>query len=127
MAKKRAEPVDVQVGANIRVFRLAKGLSQSAVADTLGVTFQQVQKYENGVNRVAPSRLAKLAKLLDVPMTRFFEDKDVGRDAGTSKVVTELLSEPYSIRLLQAFNQLRSHRIRLGIVHLVEELGEQKK
>ena len=125
--KKKAEPIDVQVGANVRALRLAKGLSQYTVGHVLGVTYKQVQKYERGANRIGPSRLMKLAKFLDVPITRFFNDKDVGRGKGMSKEVTDLLSDEYSARLLKDFKQVRSNSVRLAVIRLVEEILRNKK
>ncbi len=70
---KRIEQVDKLVGQNISIFRKAKGISQTELGNSIGVTFQQVQKYENGVNRVSSSRLAKIAKTLDAPISSFFD------------------------------------------------------
>ena len=75
---KRVEPVDKLVGKNIRIFGLAKGISQTEVGEAIGVTFQQVQKYENGTNRFGSSRLAKLSKVLGVPINRFFNTGTAG-------------------------------------------------
>jgi transcriptional regulator with XRE-family HTH domain len=127
MAKKKSDSVDIHVGKNIRAFRMAKGLSQSAIGDALGVTFQQVQKYERGVNRVGSSRLAKLSKVLGVPVDKFFEDSDLTGDGSTSKAVTDILSQPYAIRLLQALADIRDNRTRLAIVQLSEAISEGKK
>jgi transcriptional regulator with XRE-family HTH domain len=127
MAKKKPDPVDIHVGKNIRVFRLAKGLSQSAIGDALGVTFQQIQKYERGVNRVGSSRLAKLSKVLGVPMDKFFADSDLTGDDSTSKAVTDILSQPYAIRLLRALGAIRDNRTRLAIVQFTEAISEGKK
>jgi transcriptional regulator with XRE-family HTH domain len=125
MAKKEPDPIDVHVGANIRLFRLAKGLSQAALGDVLGVTFQQAQKYEKGLNRVGSCRLAKLSKTLGIPTNRFFEQHDeIG--GGTSKVIAELLSQQFSIRILRAFAGVRNVRTRLVLLHLSEALAKAK-
>ena len=73
MSVKRPDPVDIEVGHRIRIERLARGLSQTALANQLGVTFQQVQKYEKGFNRVGSGRLLKIASILDVTITQLFE------------------------------------------------------
>src|SRR5215210_9571556 len=73
MSVKRPDPVDVEVGHRIRIERLSRGLSQTALAESLGVTFQQVQKYEKGVNRVGAGRLTRIARVLKVPVATFFE------------------------------------------------------
>jgi transcriptional regulator with XRE-family HTH domain len=127
MAREKPDPVDVHVGANIRLFRSAKGLSQTAVGDALGVTFQQIQKHERGANRVGPARLTKLSKLLGVPVSRFFEDHEGAMPSGTSKVVDALLSQQFSMRLLKAFAALRNARTRLAVLHMIEALSEEKR
>src|SRR5438045_9667145 len=73
MSVKRPDPVDIEVGHRIRIERLARGLSQTALASQIGVTFQQVQKYEQGVNRVGAGRLARIAEVLAVPVAFFFD------------------------------------------------------
>ena len=126
MAKRKPDPVDIHVGKNIRVFRLAKGLSQTAVGDALGITFQQVQKYERGVNRVGSSRLSKLSQILNVPVSRFFEDGGIRGGDATSEVVADLLSRPHAIRMLRALADISDNATRLSLVQLAETLGEGK-
>src|SRR5215211_1737448 len=75
---KKPDPVDVEVGQRIRIQRLQSGLSQTALAEQLGVTFQQVQKYEKGVNRVGAGRLTKIAEVLAVPVSTLFGVHDAG-------------------------------------------------
>jgi putative toxin-antitoxin system antitoxin component (TIGR02293 family) len=88
MTVPKPDPVAVEVGRRIRIQRLSSGLSQSSLADRLGVTFQQVQKYEKGVNRVDAGRLAKIAKVLGVPISTFFGSHSAGAadrsDRGTA-------------------------------------------
>src|ERR1044071_7256247 len=88
MTPKKPDPVDVEVGQRIRIQRLQSGLSQTSLAEQLGVTFQQVQKYEKGVNRVGAGRLTKIAKVLGVPVSTFFGAHDAGAiersDRGTA-------------------------------------------
>jgi len=126
MAQKKPDPVDIHVGKNIRVFRLAKGLSQTAVGDALGITFQQIQKYERGVNRVGSSRLAKLSHILSVPVNRFFEDAGVRGSDATSEVIADLLSRPHAIRMLRALADISDNGTRLSLVQLAETLAEGK-
>lgn len=78
MNKKTPNPIDVHVGKRVRTRRMLIGLSQEKLGDALGVTFQQVQKYEKGSNRISASRLQGIARLLDVPVAYFFEDAPVG-------------------------------------------------
>ena len=76
MNRRRSSEADKIVGRNVRVYRLAKGLSQTQLGEQLGVTFQQVQKYENGTNRIGSGRLMQISRALEVPITAFFEGAD---------------------------------------------------
>src|ERR1700750_2840871 len=99
-----ADPVDVAVGARIRLLRKLKGLSQQALADAAGVTFQQIQKYERGANRVSASMLSRIAGSLQTPVS-----KSVGKGANASGMIDEvahLLSEPGALELLRAYSNL---------------------
>ena len=80
------DPVDLHVGAQVRARRVLLGLSQEKLAEGLGITFQQVQKYERGSNRISASRLYNMAQLLDVPITFFFEGVDDQKGAGFREV-----------------------------------------
>ena len=90
MARRGPDAVDKLVGRNIRVLRLAKGLSQTELADELGVTFQQVQKYEKGTNRVGSGRLLKISGILGVKITDFFEGTDRMHDTARRSVFDQL-------------------------------------
>ena len=113
--KKRAEEIDHLVGQNIRIFRIARGMSQTALGDAIGVTFQQIQKYENGANRMGSSALVKIASALQVPVARLFDNAvPVADDSLSGTLVTELLTVPHAIPLLEAFGKLSNDRIRRG-------------
>jgi transcriptional regulator with XRE-family HTH domain len=79
--ESRQSPIDVYVGARVRLRRTLLGMSQERLGDALGLTFQEVQKYERGVNRVAASRLFDISRVLDVPISFFFDDMPEGMDA----------------------------------------------
>jgi transcriptional regulator with XRE-family HTH domain len=113
--------MDRIVGRNIRVHRLAKRLSQTELGEKLGVTFQQVQKYEKGTNRVGSGRLFQISTIFEVPVTSFFEDggSPVSK-AGESPL--ELLTDPYSLRLVKAFSELRNTETRQAVVTLLESM-----
>src|ERR1041384_2653231 len=112
--KKSPDPIDRLVGQNIRIFRKAKGLSQTEVGDALNVSFQQVQKYENGSNRVGSGRLARIARLLGVPVARFFMNRSTGEEGeGAGDTVTDLLGSPYAIRMLRALKKVPNNKVRL--------------
>ena len=85
--ERAANAVDRKIGQRVRSRRLEIGMSQERLAELLGVTFQQVQKYEKGVNRIAASRLYDIAAALDMPAARFFEGLSVGRSAGVAEIL----------------------------------------
>jgi transcriptional regulator with XRE-family HTH domain len=117
---KSPSAIDVAVGRNLRVWRMAKGLSQSQLANRLGVTFQQVQKYEIGANRIGTGRLVKSAGILGVPISALFEGTD---GAEPSRSSLALLNDSRSFRLAHAFAAIRSNKFRESLVALVEKLA----
>jgi len=130
MSVKRPDPVDVEVGHRIRIERLARGLSQTALANQLGVTFQQVQKYEKGVNRVGAGRLTKIAEVLGVPVGSFFSgkevlDSEVGKDADQASPL-KLLTVSGAFRLLRAYSEIEDTNLRRCIVDLVEQIKSHR-
>jgi transcriptional regulator with XRE-family HTH domain len=114
---RSSQDVDQVVGRQIRIHRISNRLSQTELADRIGVTFQQVQKYENGRNRVGASRLLRIAQALDVPVMALFDGAE-----GASQEEAKLLADRQTLRLAQAFDQIRSKRIRGELVSLVESL-----
>jgi transcriptional regulator with XRE-family HTH domain len=94
----------------------------------LGVSFQQVQKYENGSNRVGSGRLAAIAKVLNVPVDRFFQNRTTGVEAVASNatdVVSDLIASPYALRMLKALKNVPDNKVRLSLVTLTESIGEK--
>lgn len=125
---KRIQPVDRLVGQNIRIFRAAKGLSQTELGTAVGVTFQQIQKYEKGVNRVGSSRLAKIAEVLNVPVSRFFDNAAMDSDGPVAgAVVTDLLTASYAVPMLKAFAKLPNDNLRRSLVSLAESIADRPK
>jgi len=126
MGERRRDAVDILVGRNIRILRQDRGMSQTELGRKIDVTFQQVQKYENGTNRVGSGRLFKIASILGVPITAFFEGahQAASEDTGPSPVST--LAEPYVLRLLQAFCSLGDLELRRSIVELAEYMAAGK-
>ncbi len=124
MSVKSPDHIDVEVGHRIRIQRNALGLSQTELADHLGVTFQQVQKYERGVNRVGAGRLTKIANALQVPVTNLLGvDDGIGgkrkaHDETSSPL--ELLTVPGAVRLLRAYGKLADGKMRRSIVQMVD-------
>jgi transcriptional regulator with XRE-family HTH domain len=119
---KQPDMIDKLVGRNIRIQRLAKGLSQTELATQLGVTFQQVQKYEKGVNRIGCGRLFQIGSVLNVHITDFFEGSEKGK-ATSSRAVRDLISEPQSFHLVQAFAEISDRRLRSSVVDLVKKIA----
>jgi transcriptional regulator with XRE-family HTH domain len=125
---KRAGPIDALVGRTIRALRLSKGISQGAVGRRLGVSFQQVQKYENGTNRVGAGRLAQIAVALDVPMEVLLRGvQTTKRKARQGEDPLALLSTSQAMRLVQAFSKIADGRIRIALVSLAEGIAAQER
>ena len=109
MSVKRPDPVDIEVGHRIRIERLARGLSQTALANKLGVTFQQVQKYEKGVNRVGAGRLTKIAEVLGIEVGTFFSGKEMLKSEPSKEGEVsplKLLTVSGAFRLLRAYGDI---------------------
>ena len=135
MARKRNEGyayVDEHVGERIRVHRMLMGLSQEKLGEGLGVTFQQVQKYENGANGVSASRLVQLSKILNVPVSYFFEN--VPADAASharrlrrddSKAVpADMLTSRETLSLIRAYYGISNPALREIVFRLIEALAD---
>ena len=125
MTARRAEAGDAVVGQNIRVHRLARRMSQSALADAIGITFQQVQKYEKGVNRVGAGRLVRVGEALDVPVSFFFGATDAGSE--DTRAILGFLDTSYSLRLLRAFSRIPQGEVQRALVDLVESIAPEKE
>ena len=117
-------PVDVLVGQNIRICRLQKGLSQGELGQQIGVTFQQVQKYEKGANRVGASRLNQIANVLGVSLPSLFDGAPTATEDESGHSPRYLLSKPHSLRLLQGFEKIGIEGTRLALLQLVECLSQ---
>src|SRR5437588_4814358 len=128
--RKTANPVDKHVGGRVRMRRMMLGMSQEKLGAGLGLTFQQVQKYEKGTNRLSASRLQQSAGILQVPVTFFFEGAPgVARQAKGSAplpgYVTDFLATRDGLALIKAFTQIKDAKIRRHIVDLVEQIADQ--
>jgi len=126
VGSKRAGPIDAMVGRTIRALRLSKGISQGALGRRLGVSFQQIQKYENGTNRVGAGRLAQIATALDVPMESLLQGVQASkRKARPEDDPLALLSTSQAMRLARAFSKIANRRIRTVLVSLAEGIAAQ--
>jgi transcriptional regulator with XRE-family HTH domain len=123
MTRKGPDQVDQIVGRNIRIYRLQKRLTQTELADQLDLTFQQVQKYEKGTNRVGSGRLLKIATFLGVPVTALFKGSDEMADTDKQSIFDQL-AKPHANRLLQAFARIDHDGLRRSVVQLVEEIAD---
>ena len=126
MPRKSLNQVDKFVGRNIRLIRLAKGLSQTALARDIGVAFQQVQKYENGSNRVGSGRLFLIAKVLGVDIKALFAGCELPKHSAEEPLL-DFMVAPQSFRLVQAFSEIENPEFRKLIVELVKALANADK
>jgi transcriptional regulator with XRE-family HTH domain len=125
MTKKEPDPIDIAVGRRIRIERNARGMSQSTLAKALGVTFQQVQKYEKGANRIGASRLTRIAQELRLSVSTLIGGADQhANDAGPlgNTEILECLALPGAVRLLKAYAQLPSRDLKNTLVNLAEQI-----
>ena len=124
MAKKKADAIDRQVGVRVRMQRVALKMSQQQLAAELGISFQQVQKYEKGSNRIGASRLRRLAEILQVPVGFFFEDfpGPGKKQAALPTYISDFLTSADGLALTEAFMRIRDARQRRCIVILVEAM-----
>ena len=121
MATRISGPLDAMVGARIRMFRVDRGMSQTVLAERIGVTFQQIQKYERGANRVGASRLSQIASVLGVSVGELFESSRAGSPGLNSPI--RLLAEPGALHVLKAYARTTSPRVRSCIAKLVESIA----
>ena len=134
--KKRPNPIDIHVGSRARLRRTMKGLSQEKLGDALGITFQQIQKYEKGTNRIGASRMQQISGALDVPVSFFFEDAPIPEgaegavasglaEASSANYVVDFLSTTDGIQLNRAFVRISNQSIRRKVIELVRALADE--
>ena len=130
MAGKKPNPVDTHVGSRVRLRRMLLGMSQERLGNAMGLTFQQVQKYEKGVNRIGASRLFHISRILDVPVQFFFEEApqtDAAAVAGMAEpesetFILEFLNSREGLELNRAFVNIGDPKVRKSVVDLVRAL-----
>lgn len=135
MSIKFPNPIDKHVGARVRMRRMMLGMSQEKLGDALKLTFQQVQKYEKGTNRISASRLSEISNILQVPIPFFFEGAPntpgllvkAGSEAPSPAYVSEFLATTDGLALTKAFTKIASSRTRRRIVDLVEQVAADQK
>jgi transcriptional regulator with XRE-family HTH domain len=123
---KETKPVDQHVGSRVRMRRMMLGMSQEKLGDALGLTFQMIQKYEKGVNRISASKLQHISQILQVPVPFFFEGAPGGVDgtAESPSYVNEFLATSDGLALAKSFMRIENSKLRRLIVHLVEDCAE---
>jgi transcriptional regulator with XRE-family HTH domain len=132
-------PIDVHVGGRVRQRRTLLGFSQEKLADAIGLTFQQVQKYERGANRIGSSRLFDLARVLDVPVAYFFEDMSAtvaSRTPSRMRGLAESKPEPFeldpmakreTLELVRAYYRIADPQVRKRVFELAKSLGKTRR
>ena len=132
MTKKSPNPIDKHVGSRVRMRRMMLSMSQEKLGDALGLTFQQVQKYEKGTNRIGASRLQQISHILQVPVSFFFEGV-AASSASHPKVdstlvgVNEFLTTSDGLALVKAFSQIENSKLRRRIAELAEEIAATRQ
>jgi transcriptional regulator with XRE-family HTH domain len=135
MAKKTPNPIDKHVGSRVRMRRMMLSMSQEKLGDALGLTFQQVQKYEKGTNRIGASRLQQISNILQVPVSFFFEgapnmpghSHNVGMsEAPSPAYVSDFLATSDGLSLTKSFMRIKNSKLRRKIVDLVEQIAGEE-
>jgi len=128
LERRRANPIDIHVGSRVRLRRITLGMSQEKLGEHLGITFQQIQKYEKGVNRVSASRLQEAARVLGVPAAYFFDGAPgdapsiVGDPEGGSSAIVAFLVTPEGVGLNRAFSRIKDSKSRRRVIDLVKAM-----
>ena len=131
MTRRNPNPIDVHVGNRVRMRRMLIGMSQEKLGERLGLTFQQVQKYEKGSNRVSASRLYQMAQILGVPVQFFFEDiseipsqqSAVASGSSESGEIMDFLNSSEGVQLNRAFNEIANSNVRRRVVDLLKSIA----
>ena len=127
--KRRPNSADGQVGESIRAHRLAAGMSQGDLAKRLGVSFQQVQKYEKGTNRVGAGRLPQIANMFGIPIGALFKgtvDTSPGKGTG-GDVPAKLIPDSTTVKLLTAYAEITDRTVRRNLSELVDRIAQSEK
>ena len=123
-------PIDIHVGSRVKLRRMILGMSQEALGKSLGLTFQQIQKYERGVNRIGASRIFEMSQLLSVPVQFFYDDfeQDTPHAAGgfaeAAGGVMDLMSSPEGVELCRYFSVIKDPKVRKRVLDLVKSIAE---
>jgi transcriptional regulator with XRE-family HTH domain len=124
MAKRGPDPQDIEVGKRVRALRLERGMSQTNLANELGLTFQQVQKYEKGTNRIGAGRLHRIAEILGVPVSTLFGSAD-GPHEPSSKLF-EFIDTAAAMRIMRAFSRVSDPKVQQALTRLAEAIADEE-
>ncbi|SCY45958.1 helix-turn-helix domain-containing protein [Microvirga guangxiensis] len=131
--KKSTSLIDKEIGTRVRMRRISIGMSQEKLGEMLGLTFQQVQKYEKGMNRISVGRLVDIAKILGVEIHFFFDGiKSAKAEPGFAEddspaYIADVMSTPEGLQLIRTFTGIKSAKVRKSIVQLVASLAAQEE
>jgi transcriptional regulator with XRE-family HTH domain len=133
MSTKAPNPVDKYVGSRVRMRRIMLGMSQEKLGDALGLTFQQIQKYEKGTNRVGASRIQQISEILQIPVSFLFEGGPSGttsaesfREGTSPAYVSDFLATSEGLALTRAFTRITDGKLRRSIVEMVEQIAARE-
>jgi transcriptional regulator with XRE-family HTH domain len=132
---RKPNPMDIHVGSRVRLRRMVIGMSQEKLGEKMGLTFQQIQKYEKGTNRIGASRLFQLSQIMDVPVQFFFEDAPLAyanrgtalagfAESKTEAFLLDFLNSRDGLELNRAFVKITDPKVRKRVVELVRALSE---
>jgi transcriptional regulator with XRE-family HTH domain len=134
MSTKAPNPVDKYVGSRVRMRRIMLGMSQEKLGEALGLTFQQIQKYEKGTNRVGASRIQQISEILQVPVSFLFEGgpttiagAESGGEGTSPTYVSDFLATSEGLALTRAFTRISDAKLRRSFVVLVEKIADQEQ
>src|SRR5215468_4938272 len=133
MSTKAPNPVDKYVGSRVRMRRIMLGMSQEKLGEALGLTFQQIQKYEKGTNRVGASRLQQISEVLQVPVSFLFDGgpsgaavSDAAAESASPAYIADFLATSEGLALTRAFTRISDSKLRRSIVDLVEQIADRE-
>lgn len=129
--KRRIIDYDIAIGHHIRIQRTLRNVTQTQLAEAIGITFQQIQKYEHGTNRISAGKLLQIAQFLEVPVSVFFDGLDRGKAGGAEgaasseyRQLRSLITSPEGQRLYRAFSQIQKKETQMTILRMVESLAD---
>lgn len=133
MVERQPNPIDIHVGSRVRLRRILVGMSQERLGEEIGLTFQQIQKYEKGSNRISASRLYQISHILNVPVQYFFEDvpesdrrqAGAGNGRGATHEIIDFISSAEGLQLNKAFADIGDPAVRRKLVELLKTLAEK--